>query len=172
MSSEISGARSRTVQVLRLVSVVAVWVALLGPAWAYVPATTSTPPTSVTFADLVAVNSTNPNALQAAFYGWIAWVFAVLTTTLVIAAIRFTSRIWAIVTVVCGAVQLLITMLVSAQAAPSLSALLSSLPYTRSGTVLFLGSMICLICAGILSLRPPVAQNASATVGMPVPATS
>ena len=146
---------------LLVVSVGAIWLALLGPAWNYVPPTSTTPSVTLNFADLVALNANNPSALQAAYYQWIAWAFAAITTVVVLIATRVGSRTGGLLCVVTGVVQLLVTMFVMIAAAPDLSVLMSGLPYARLGTVLFLGSMLTLIYAGLRRLPIPTVQPQS-----------
>ncbi|WP_174187255.1 hypothetical protein [Nocardia barduliensis] len=151
-SHEVSHAQ-RNNNALLIISVVAVWWALLGPVWTYVPATATTPAATLTFADLAALNTANPSGLQAAFYQWVAWVFAALTTITVVVVLRSGRRATGAGCALIGLLQLLVTLYVSAEAAPDLSVLLSSLQYTRLGTVLFLGSMLTLTYAGFQRLR-------------------
>ncbi|MFF0496502.1 hypothetical protein ACFYU5_08875 [Nocardia aobensis] len=143
----------RNTDTLLIISVVAVWWALLGPVWTYVPATATTPATTLTFADLTAMNAANPSALQVAFYQWVAWTFAALTTITALIVLRNRRRATGAGCALVGLLQLLITLFVTVKAAPDLSVLLSSLQYTRLGTVLFLGSMVTLTVAGFQRLR-------------------
>lgn len=143
----------RNTNALLMISAAAIWLALFGPAWTYLPATATTPATTLNFADLAALNAANPSGLQAAFYDWVAWAFAALTTVAVIVAFRSGRRVTGAVCALIGVLQLLITVFVTVKAAPDLSVLFSSLPNTRLGTVLFLGSMLALIFAGFQRLR-------------------
>ncbi|AHH20055.1 putative transmembrane protein [Nocardia nova SH22a] len=154
----------RTPAALLIISAVTIWIALFGPVWTYLPATTTTPATTLTFADLTAASAFSPDGLQAAFYQWIAWLFAALTTATVIVALRSRRKTAGIACALVGTLQLLFTIFVNVSAAPQMSALLSALPYTRLGTILFLGSMVALIIAGAqLLLRPePTVDPSSA----------
>ncbi|MGW4533689.1 hypothetical protein ACWEOI_22350 [Nocardia sp. NPDC004340] len=143
----------RNTNALLVISAAAIWLALFGPAWTYAPATATTPATALNFADLAALNAANPSGLQVAFYGWVAWTFAALTTAAVIIAFRSGKRLTGAACALIGGVQLLITVFVTVKAAPDMSVLFASLPNTRLGTVLFLGSMLALIFAGFQRLR-------------------
>ena len=138
---------------LLVISVVAAWWALLGPVWTYVPASTTTPATALNFADLAAMNAVNPSGLQVAFYQWVAWVFAALTTITALVVFRSGRRATGAGCALIGLLQLFVTVFVTVQAAPDWSALFSSLQYTRLGTVLFLGSMLTLTVVGLRRLR-------------------
>ncbi len=159
-SQQLSRAQ-RNNNALLIISVVAVWWALLGPVWTYVPATATTPATTLTFADLAAMNAANPSGLQVAFYQWVAWSFAALTTITVLVVLRSGRRATGAGCALIGLFQLLVTVFVTVRAAPNLSVLLSGLQYTRLGTVLFLGSMLTLTVAGFQRLRyaQPVAEQ-------------
>ncbi|AHH19183.1 hypothetical protein NONO_c43990 [Nocardia nova SH22a] len=151
-SQQLSRVR-RNSDALLIISVVAVWWALLGPVWTYVPATATTPATTMTFADLAAANALNPSGLQVAFYQWVAWAFAGVTTITALVVLRFGRRVTGAGCALIGLLQLLVTVFVTVKAAPDLSVLLSGLKYTRLGTVLFLGSMLTLAVAGFQRLR-------------------
>ncbi|MFD6452337.1 hypothetical protein ACFWF3_16270 [Nocardia sp. NPDC060220] len=152
-----------------MVSVGAIWLALLGPAWTYVPASPATPAMTLNFADLAVLNANNPSGLQAAFYHWVAWAFAASTTVVVLVAVRAGNRVGGLLCAVTGTVQLVLTLFVMVEAAPDLSALVAGLPYARLGTVLFLGSMAALGYSGLRRLPTPDAQPRG---GVPRPAAA
>lgn len=69
---------------LALLCALSLWVALFGPAWAYVPAQPQTqiPAMSPNFAEMAAAAGQSPSGLQQAFFGSLAWALALITTIL------------------------------------------------------------------------------------------
>ncbi|MFI6309795.1 hypothetical protein ACIBEK_06620 [Nocardia fusca] len=97
--------------VLGYLSAAALWIALLGPTWAYIPATQTTPPANMNFADFIALNaSLAPGGSQDAFYSWGAWLFAILATVLAIFSGQRRIGVGVVATTI-GIVQLVVSVM-------------------------------------------------------------
>ncbi|WP_174188584.1 hypothetical protein [Nocardia barduliensis] len=143
----------QTVNRFLVAAIVAQWLALLGPSWVYIPPTAAAPAAYLSFADLMAISEVSATGLQAAFYQWIAWMFALVTTVIAIVAVRSRSTAAGLLCVAAGLVQVVVVLAVNGAAAPSLTAALQSVGYTRIGTVLFIGGAVLLIVAGVKQAR-------------------
>ena len=159
-TSETSIARSRTYTILAVVSPIAVWLGLLGPAWAYVPAddTTGTASSEMNFAALAAVNSESANSIQAAYFTWGAWLFAAVTTVLAVLAVRVGGRALGGVCVLAGLVQVVVTVL-AMKGSLSWGTLIGGFENTRAGAALVFIGFLSLVALGALALRGATANS-------------
>lgn len=151
----------------------AVWLGLLGPAWAYVPAQgSSTPAAEMNYADLSSVNSASAAALQSWYFTWGAWLLAALTLVVAILAIRVGGRTVGIVATVLGVAGLVIT--VFAMKGPlSWGTLIGGFENTRLGAALVFIGFLSLIAAGVQLLRPaPESRSATIPNTSQTPATA
>ena len=154
--------------VLGYLAAAALWVALLGPAWAYIPATPTTPAANMNFADFIALNATlQTGGLQHAFYSWGAWLFAVLATALALLAGRRRASVGIAATAL-GIVQLVVSLW-AVKGNATVAVLLGNLPYMRVGSVLFLIGILLLTASGVVRLVS-VRTSSAATVESLLPA--
>ena len=153
--------------ILGYLAAAALWIALLGPAWAYIPATSTTPAANMNFADFVALNAAlSPGGLQHAFYSWGAWLFAILATMLAIFPGQRRIGV-GVAAVALGIVQLVVSVL-AIKGEATAAMMLESLPYTRVGSVLYLSGIGLLIASGVVQLVS-VRASRIATIEAPVP---
>lgn len=131
----------------------ALWLGLLGPAWAYVPANApaNAPAMDLTFAGLAAASVGSPSFLQTMYFSWLGWVFAAASTVLAIATVRTGTRVLSGICVLAGVFQAVVTVL--AMKGPlSWSVLMSGIGNTRLGVALVFVGYIALIVIGVLGL--------------------
>ncbi|MEV0550638.1 hypothetical protein AB0H98_27855 [Nocardia salmonicida] len=147
----------------------ALWIALLGPAWAYIPATPTNPSANMNFADFVALNAAMPaGGLQDAFYSWNAWLFAALATALILLGRRRRTKSAGIVAVVLGLVQLVVSVL-ALKGEATVAMMVDNLPYLRIGSALFVIGIFLLIASGVVRLASSRTPG-NAPFASPVPA--
>ncbi|MFC9665589.1 hypothetical protein ACFVJ5_35640 [Nocardia sp. NPDC127606] len=159
--------------VLGYLAAAALWIALLGPAWAYIPATPTMPAVNMNFADFVALDAALPTGgLQHAFYSWGAWLFAALATVLAILIDRLRTSVgmtsMGMVAIALGLIQLVVSVL-ALKGEAAMSVLLGNLPYLRVGSALFLIGIFLLTASGVARLVSARSSN-SPVLGSPVPA--
>ncbi|WP_433622153.1 hypothetical protein [Nocardia sp. CA-120079] len=109
------------------------------------------PPMQANFAQLIPIMQNSPSTLQAAFFGWMAWLFALIATVLVIVAARSATPVVGGVCVLVGIAESVITILALKGTEPW-SAVFDSLQFIRVGAVMFVIGMIALIVAGVRCL--------------------
>lgn len=150
---EITAGGRRIPPLLGVICPAALWLGLLGPAGAYLPAQASTnsPAMDLTFAGLAAASVGSPSFLQAAYFSWLGWVFATASTVLAIATVRTCTRVLSGICVLAGVFQAVVT--VFAMKGPlSWSVLMSGIGNTRLGAALVFLGFIALIAIGFLGL--------------------
>ncbi|TQC42994.1 hypothetical protein EEB14_45560 [Rhodococcus sp. WS4] len=154
--------------VLGFLAAAALWIALLGPAWAYIPATPTTPAANMNFADLVALNeSLSPGGLQDAFYSWGAWLFATIAAVLALVAGR--SRASVGIIAAAAGLAMLVVFLLASKGEATVAMLFDALPYTRVGSVLFLIGTVLLTASGVARLVSLRTQGVAVTHQSAVP---
>ncbi|RZL84122.1 MAG: hypothetical protein EOP32_04710 [Rhodococcus sp. (in: high G+C Gram-positive bacteria)] len=155
-----SGAATRRVVVCATASVAAAWVGLLGPAWTYVPPQPQAdlPAGELTFAALSAASADSTSAVQAAYFGWLAWCFAVTVTVLMVLLSTTRSRPVAALCVSAGVVQLAVTVLAVKGPLPW-SVFVEGISNIRLGAALALAAIVLLIGGGLLVLLSPTART-------------
>ncbi|AHH17470.1 hypothetical protein NONO_c26780 [Nocardia nova SH22a] len=147
--SDSARAADRTTTTLAGLSVLAIWLGLFGPAWQFAPGNgAGTASTEYNFAGLVAAYEHGSNALQSAFFLWLAWFLALLTTVVVLVAARSWNPFVGAAAVVAGVVQMLVTMF-AFKGDGSWADLIGGFHYTRLGAVLFYAGFVLLIVVGV-----------------------
>ncbi|MFC0449177.1 hypothetical protein [Rhodococcus jostii] len=138
---------------LPIAGAAAVWGALLGPAWTYVPAQpqANVPAAELSFAALAAATAESTSSVQVAYFSWLAWAFAVVTTALMILLAITRNLLIAALSVVAGAFQLVVTVLAVKGPLPW-SVFFEGLPNIRIGAVLALSAIALLIAGGVFVL--------------------
>ena len=140
---------SRIAVAAAVAGVIAVWTALSGPVWTYVPAQPQLdlPAMGLTFGDLATAATTSPSAIQSAYFGWLAWVFAVLTSLLALWVLVGRNRLAALATVAAAVAQLIVTVL-AVKGPLTWSVFFEGVPNIRVGAVLALGGIVLLFLTG------------------------
>ena len=151
-STQLPGANRRLV-VWGLAGAAMLWIGLLGPAWTYVPAQpdANIPAADLSFAALAALTTESPSVVQATYFGWLAWVFVLVSTALVVLAVRTRNPLASVLCVAAGVVQLLVTVLAIKGPLPW-SVVVDGLTNTRLGAALAIAGILSVIAAGIFGL--------------------
>lgn len=137
-----------------------VWLGLLGPAWTYVPPQPqgNVPAADLSFAALSAAVAGTGSGVQAAYFGWLAWVFAFGTTVLAILLIRTGQPLVAALCIGVGALEPAVTVLAVKGPLPW-SVFVDGLADVRLGAALTLSGFVLLIAAGVLAVWLPSAGH-------------
>ncbi len=112
---------------------------LLGFAWTFIPAnpTAQTPEMWMTFSDLSAATAQSPSAIQAAYFGWLAWTLVACTVLVAFGAVITGLRPLFGVEVALGLAMLIITMFAS-KGPSSWGTVIAALPDLRIGALMML----------------------------------
>lgn len=126
------------------------WLGILGPAWNYSPgsAAANLPPAVLDFAGMAAVLQNGPPVIQAAFFGWMAWVFALVTTILALLAIRGANAILGGACIVIGIAELVLTVF-GFKGSATWATVFDTIEYVRIGAVMFVVGILLLIAIGV-----------------------
>jgi hypothetical protein len=121
------------------------------------------------FAGLAAANAGSTSALQAAYFSWLAWLFAIASTVLVIVATRTGNRLASGICVLAGVFQLIVTVFAMKGPLPW-HVLIAGFGNTRLGTALVFLGFFALIATGVLVLKAtegPRADQDQGASGVP-----
>lgn len=150
MTSSLSE-RSRTAITTRDVAVVVIGAALIvvslcGFSWLFMPAdpTAGTPGGSVSFNDLRAATEASPSAVQAAYFGWLAWAAFGVLIVLNVATPLIRSKVIAVAALAAGVVTAVITIL-ALKGPQTWSQTIQALPNLRFGGYLMLIGLLTLL---------------------------
>ncbi|WP_330231091.1 hypothetical protein OHA40_00525 [Nocardia sp. NBC_00508] len=109
------------------------------------------PAMSLNFAEMAAGAGQSPSGLQQAFFGWIAWALALITTILALLATRWSSRILGGLCILVGLAELVLTAY-GIKGTTTWSAVIDGMENMRLGGVLYLFGLVLLIQIGALVL--------------------
>ena len=167
MSTSTSGNSTRTLSLVRAkrssvitlgIAAVMLVIAPLGPGWLHVPANPAlkTPATTLSFSDLhdfIASGVAPTNALQEAYFSWLAWVLIVLTLLVGVVTVATANRAAAVALAALGFVSLALTAL-SIKGAMDWGWFFDQVQYIRvGGYLLIVGFVITLILGVVTAAR-------------------
>ncbi|PBC35076.1 hypothetical protein CJ179_49910 [Rhodococcus sp. ACS1] len=127
---------------------------LLGPIWMFSPANaeTLTPDSWLTFSDLTSATAQSPSAIQAAYFGWLAWTLIASIVLVTIGATITGFRPLFLAEATLGLAALVVT--VFALKGPSTwGAVVAALPDIRIGGYMVIAGLLLLVVHGSTAAR-------------------
>ncbi|WP_131816836.1 hypothetical protein [Nocardia salmonicida] len=113
---------------------------------------------SLNFAEMAAGAGQSPSGLQQAFFGWMAWAFALISTILALLATRWAGRLLGILCIVVGVAELVLTTY-GMKGAMTWSAMSEGTGNMRLGGVLYLLGLFLIIPIGAIAFARDNADN-------------
>jgi hypothetical protein len=127
----------------------------LGPSWLQMPAdpATNTPSTSMSFQDLSTATVSSPSSIQAAYFGWLAWVLVAGLIMLSVTILLTAHRTLATVTTIASIVVYAITIM-ALKGPLTWSQTVDTLPDVRLGGYLMLTGLLALLLHSLYKTTP------------------